>query len=233
MVQSRPGAKENLPAGSRLWSRVLAVLPAAARLSGLWLATWALLLLPDLLLYWRGYPVNAATSPKAILFAAGIALLITMAKSRRFRMAAIVFLAVNQIIWTGYVVYFRQALSPEQLLLVQHEAADTVLGVWDDWQSLLPWLVALLAGTAALAFIQWGDGPHTKWRSRIAGAAFVAVLVAACTAWMMHPRIAAAFPGKHTASMYGPFQAAVGAVRMGLTRVAASSLNIHGQTETQ
>ena len=35
-----------------------------------------------------------------------------------------------------------------------------------------------------------------------------------------HPRIDAAFPGKHTASIYGPFQAAVGVVRMGLTQVA-------------
>ena len=52
---------------------------------------------------------------------------------------------------------------------------------------------------------------------------FVVVLVAACTAWMLHPRIDAAFPGKHTASMYGPFQAAVGAVRMGLTQVAAAA----------
>jgi glucan phosphoethanolaminetransferase (alkaline phosphatase superfamily) len=233
VVQSRPGAKEELQARSHLWSRVLDALPAAARLGGLWLATWALLLLPDLLLYWRGYPVNAATSSKAILFTAGIALLITMAKSRRFRMAAIAFIAVNQIVWTGYVVYFRQALTPEQLLLVQHEATDTVLGIWDGWRSLLPWLVTLLAGTGALALIQWRDGPNTRWRSRIAGVTFVVVLVAACTAWMTHPRIAAAFPGKHTASMYGPFQAAVGAVRLGLTRVAAASLNIRGQTETQ
>ena len=39
--------------------------------------------------------------------------------------------------------------------------------------------------------------------------------------WVAHPRIDAAFPGKHTASIYGPLQAAVGVVRMGLTQVAA------------
>ena len=50
---------------------------------------------------------------------------------------------------------------------------------------------------------------------------------------MLHPRIDAAFPGKHTASMYGPFQAAVGAVRMGLTHVAADNLNVIGQTQPQ
>lgn len=233
MIESRPGAKETSPAGFRLWSRALTLMPAAARLGGLWIATWALLLLPDLLLYWGGYPVNAAARPKAIFFAAVIALLITMAKSRRFRSAAIAFLALNQIIWTGYVVYFRQALSPDQLLLVQHEATDTALGVLDGWRSLLPWLVTLLAGTIALAVIQWREGPNAKWRSRIAGATFVVVVVAAATAWMLHPRIEAAFPGKHTASMYGPFQAAVGAVRMGLTRVAATSLGVHGQTQTQ
>jgi glucan phosphoethanolaminetransferase (alkaline phosphatase superfamily) len=59
---------------------------------------------------------------------------------------------------------------------------------------------------------------------------FVALLVAATAAWMLHPRIDAAFPGKHTASIYGPFQATVGAVRMGLTQVAATKLNIQAQS---
>jgi glucan phosphoethanolaminetransferase (alkaline phosphatase superfamily) len=206
---------------------------AASRLVGLWVATWILLLLPDGLLYWSGYSVEAAVRLKAILFVAGIALLISMAKSRRFRMAAIAFLVLNQIIWTGYVVYFGQALSPEHLLLLQHEAGDTVLGVLDGWRSLLPWILTLLAGGAALAVIQWREGPHAQWRSRVGGAAFVALLVAAPAAWLLHPRIDAAFPGKHTASIYGPYQAAVGAMRMGMTHVAATKLNIHGQTQQQ
>ena len=50
---------------------------------------------------------------------------------------------------------------------------------------------------------------------------------------MAHPRIDAAFPGKHTASIYGPLQAAVGVVRMGLTQVAANELNVRGQTQHQ
>ncbi len=108
-----------------------------------------------------------------------------------------------------------------------------MFGVLDDWRALLPWLMTLLAGAAALAVLQWREGPNARWRSRISGATFVVVMVAATAAWMLHPRIDAAFPGKHTASMYGPFQAAVGAVRMGLTQVAAASLNIRGQTQQQ
>jgi hypothetical protein len=32
----------------------------ALRLAAIWISTWVLLLLPDLLLYWSGYPVAAA-----------------------------------------------------------------------------------------------------------------------------------------------------------------------------
>ena len=127
-------------------------------LCALWAASWLLLFLPDLLLYWSGYSVQSAVRFKAILFTAVAALLISTAKSRRFRMAAIAFLVINQLIWTGYAVYFGQPLSPEHLLLVQYEATDTLLGVLDGWHSLLPWGLALLAGAAALFVLQWPGG---------------------------------------------------------------------------
>ena len=199
----------------------------------LWAASWLLLFLPDILLYWSGYSVQSAVKFKAILFTAVAALLISTAKSRRFRMAAIAFLVINQLIWTGYAVYFGQPLSPEHLLLVQYEAADTLLGVLDGWHSLLPWGLALLASAAALFVLQWPEGAYSRWRSRISGVSFVVLLIAAVVSWVAHPRIDAAFPGKHTASIYGPLQAAVGVVRMGLTQVAANELNVRGQTQHQ
>ena len=110
-------------------------LTTALRLCGLWVVTWILLLLPDFLLYWNGYAVEAAIKIKPLVYAAIIALLLSTAKSRSFRMAAIGFLVLNQIIWTGYVVYFGQALSPEHLLLVQQEANDTVLGALAESRS--------------------------------------------------------------------------------------------------
>ena len=111
---------------------------------------------------------------KAILFtAAVVALLISTAKSRRFRMAAIAFLVLNQIIWTGYVVYFGQALSPEHLLLVQHEATDTVLGVLDDWRSLLPWAPHLAGGRRAIRACNGARAPIAQWRWRVSGVSFV------------------------------------------------------------
>jgi glucan phosphoethanolaminetransferase (alkaline phosphatase superfamily) len=203
------------------------------RLGGLWVATWVLLLLPDFALYWCGYDVQAAVKLKPLLYAAIIALLISTAKSRRFRLGVIAFLALNQIIWTGYVVYFGEALSPEHLLLVQEEASDTVLGALAEWKALLPWLIALLAGAAVLAVLQWPEGRIAQLRSRVSGWALVTLVVAATAVWILQPRINVAFPGKHTGAMYGPFQAAVGALRLGMTQVAAASLNIHGQTQAQ
>src|SRR5262245_66023363 len=98
---------------------------------------------------------------------------------------------------------------------------------------MLPWLLTVLAGGAVLTFIQWSDIPQSNWRTRVSGVAFIVLVVAAITAWTLHPRIDAAFPGKHTASMYGPLQAAVGAVRIELTHVAAKNLNVVGQTQAQ
>ena len=233
MVEAGQGAEETQSATDRVWARARVMLRAALPLAGVWLASWALLLLPDVLLYWSGYAVEAVSGFKAILFAAVVALLITTAKSRRFRVAVIAFLVLNQIIWTGYVVYFGQALSPEHLMLFQHEAADTVIGVLADWRVLMPWLITLLVSGAALIALQWREGANANLRWRVSGVAFIVITVAAMAAWMLHPRIDAAFPGKHTAAMYGPFQAAVGAVRMGPTHVAADSLNAIGQTQLQ
>lgn len=87
------------------------------RLAAIWVATWVLLLLPDLLLYWSGYPVVAAVRFEPWFAAAIIALLLSTARSRRFRMVAVGLLAFNQIVWTGYVVYFGEPLRPEHLLV--------------------------------------------------------------------------------------------------------------------
>jgi glucan phosphoethanolaminetransferase (alkaline phosphatase superfamily) len=208
-------------------------LTTALRLCGLWVVTWNLLLLPDFLLYWNGHAVEAAIKIKPLVYAAIIALLLSTAKSRSFRMAAIGFLVLNQIIWTGYVVYFGQALSPEHLLLVQQEANDTILGALDEWRAFVPWLIILLASAAVLVAVQWREGANARWRSRLSGLAFVTLIVAATVIWMFQPRINVAFPGKHTGAMYGPYQAAVGAFRLGMTKVAAASLNIRGQTQAQ
>ena len=201
------------------------------RLCGIWIATWLLLLLPDIGLYWSGYAVDATTKTKELLVAGLIALLITTAKSRGFRVAAIACLIINQLIWTGYVVYFGEALSPEHLLLVQEELNDTAWGALAEWRSLSPWLIGVFAGGVALAALQWHDGLNASWRWRVSGWTFGILAGAVGVAWTLHPRIDAAFPNKHTSSMYGPYQAAVGSLRLGLTKVAAASLNIRGQTQ--
>jgi glucan phosphoethanolaminetransferase (alkaline phosphatase superfamily) len=204
-----------------------------APLFGVSAATFVLLLLPDLLLYWNGYPVEAVVHFKAIAFAALCALLISTAKSRIFRIGAIALLVVNQIVWTGYVVYFGRPLSPEHLLLVQYEASDTLLGVADGWRSFLPWALALATGAAVLVALQCPEGPMARWRRRYSGVALIVLAIAGMVSWVVQPRIDAAFPGKHTASIYGPLQAIVGAGRMGLAHLAADRLSVRKQTQEQ
>ena len=205
----------------------------ALRLAATWIATWALLLLPDLLLYGSGYPVLAAVKLKAWLTAGIIALLLSTARSRRFRMLAVALLVVNQAIWTGYVVYFGEALRPEHLLVFPEETTDTAIGALAEWRTFLPWFVVLALSATLLAWLQWREHGGARFGWRVSGWGFAVAVVAVTVAWMMHPRIDAAFPGKHSGSIYGPYQAAVGAIRLGMTQVAAASLDVRAQTQTQ
>ena len=200
------------------------------RLAAIWVATWALLLLPDLLLYWSGYPVVAAVRFKPWLVAAIIALLLSTAKSRRFRMVAVALLVLNQIVWTGYAVYFGEPLRPEHLLVFREETTDTAIGALAEWRTFLPWIAALAMSTTMLVLLQWReDRVRLGWR--VSGWALSIAIAAMTVSWMLHPRIDAAFPGEHSGSIYGPYQAAVGAMRLGMTAVAAASLNVHAQTQ--
>src|SRR5215510_12689314 len=200
------------------------------RLAAIWVATWALLLLPDLLLYWSGFPVVAAARVKPWLAAAIIALLVSTAKSRRFRMTVVGLLALNQIVWTGYVVYFGEPLRPEHLLVFREETADTAIGALAEWRTFLPWIAALAMSTTMLILLQWReDRVRLGWR--VSGRALSIAIAAMTVSWMLHPRIGAVFPGAHSGSIYGPYKAAVGAMRLGMTAVAAASLNVHAQTQ--
>jgi glucan phosphoethanolaminetransferase (alkaline phosphatase superfamily) len=202
------------------------------RLAAVWLATWALLLLPDLLLYWSGFPVVAAVRLKPWLTAAIIALLLSTARSRRFRMVAVGLLALNQIVWTMYVVYFGEPLRPEHLLVFREEKTDTAIGALAEWRTFLPWIAALAMSITVLALLQWReDRVRLGWR--VSGWALSIAIAAMTVSWMLHPRIDAAFPGEHSGSFYAPYQAAMGAMRLGMTAVAAASLNVHAQTQVQ
>ena len=103
----------------------------------------------------------------------------------------------------------------------------------DGWRSFLPWRLALLAGAAALFVLQWREGANARWRSRISGFTFVSAGHRGDGVWMVQPRIDVAFPGKHTASIYGPSRRWSAPFAWASRKVAADSLNIRGQTQQQ
>src|SRR5262245_17161815 len=179
------------------------------RLAAIWVATWVLLLLPDLLLYWSGYPVVAAVRFQPWFAAAIIALLLSTARSRRFRMVAVALLALNQIVWTGYVVYFGEPLRPEHLLVFREETTDTAIGALAEWRTFLPWTAALAMSITVLALLQWRED-RVRLRWRVSGWALSTAIAAMTVSWTLHPRIGAVFPGEHSGSIYGPYKAAVG-----------------------
>jgi glucan phosphoethanolaminetransferase (alkaline phosphatase superfamily) len=147
-------------------------------------------------------------------------------------MTAVALLALNQIVWTGYVVYFGEPLRPEHLLVFREETTDTAIGALAEWRTFLPWIAVLAIGAALLVFLQWReDDARLGWR--VSGWALAIASTAMTVAWMLHPRIDAAFPGAHSGSLYGPYQAAVGAIRFSMTAVSAASLHVHAQTQVQ
>lgn len=81
-----------------------------------------------------------------------------------------------------------------------------------------------------LALLQWReDRVRLGWR--VSGWALSIAIAAMTVSWTLHPRIGAVFPGEHSGSIYAPYKAAVGAIRLGMTAVAAASLNVHAQTQ--
>ena len=182
-----------------------------------------LLLVPDVLLARLGYALDAGARPKSILIVAAVALLITSLTSRRARLSLLAFLVANQLIWIGCAVYFGRALGPEQLLLARYEVSDTVSGAFAEWWTLLPYLAAVLAAGVGLAFLEWSELEHRVWRSKLSGWVLLAGALAGAVFWSLHKRIEVAFPGAHTPSIYGPLQAAVSALRIVSTSVAAGA----------
>src|SRR5262245_28500542 len=156
------------------------------RLAAIWVATWVLLLLPDLLLYWSGYPVAAAVRFKPWLAAAIIALLLSTARSRRFRMVAVALLALNQIVWTGYVVYFGEPLRPEHFLVFREETTDTAISALAEWRTFLPWIAALAISTTLLALLQW-RADRVRLGCRVSGRAASIASAAMTLSWMLQP----------------------------------------------
>lgn len=192
-------------------------------LAALSLAVSALLLVPDFYLARSGLALDGATRPKFLFLVAAVALVLTSMSSRRARLWTLAFLVVNQVIWTGCAVYFGKALGPEQLLLARYEVGDTISGALAEWRSLLPAVALVLASGFGVAALQWPQFEGRVWRSPYSVWALLIGIVGASAFWSLHKRIEVAFPGKHTPSIYGPFQAAVSALRMASTSVSASA----------
>jgi glucan phosphoethanolaminetransferase (alkaline phosphatase superfamily) len=136
------------------------------------------------------------------------------------------FLVFNQIIWLGCLAYFGQIMTPDQFLLAPFETKDICGGILAELPTLLKSTGMVLAFSLPLFALHWGE--HTGLTSRVLRHwTFNAIAVLAIAGlgvyWFAHKKFSTAYPGPWTPSIIGPYQSAVGAMRVASTSVTAGA----------
>lgn len=189
-------------------------------------ATFLLLLAPDLIAARSSTAIAPLSKSTPILILAIASALLTLAPSRRVRMAFIAFLVFNQVIWLGCLAYFGQIMTPDQFLLAPFETKDIMGGIVAELPTLIMSTAIVLAFGGALAFLhwpQWDAGLAGGIRHRAFNLVIPIALVGLGIYWFGHHKFSTAYPGAWTPSIIGPYQSAVGAFRVSTTAVAAGA----------
>jgi glucan phosphoethanolaminetransferase (alkaline phosphatase superfamily) len=199
--------------------------------------TFGLLLLPDLVQARLSGVIEPLSKTTPIIILAVAAALVTCAASRRVRLWLLGFLIVNQIVWLGCLAYFGQIMTPDQFLLAPLETKDIYGGILAELPTLLISAGAVLAFALPLLALHW-PVPRTLsglvWRHRSINWVAALAVVGLGVYWFSHHKFSTAYPGPWTPSIIGPYQSAVGALRVASTSVSAGAdLGIRDQVVTQ
>ena len=201
------------------------VIPAAATL-GVAAATFALLLLPDLIQARSSEAIQPLSKTTPIIILAAAAALATCAASRRVRLAFLAFLVFNQIIWLGCLAYFGQIMTPDQFLLAPQETKDIMAGIFAELPTLLKSTAMVLACAVPVFALHWpmheGVSRHL-WQHHSINWLCLVALLGLGVYWFGHHKFSTAYPGPWTPSIIGPYQSAVGAARVASTSVSAGA----------
>lgn len=176
-------------------------------------ATLAALIGPDLLLGpMRADPSNIYDIESWIAVLA-IGFVVLLMPSRRARVAAIVLIVLSQFIWLGSHRYFGSPLRHDQILLFFSEMRDTGAGFLSEWRVLAPAGLASLGAGTLLYWLHGRAGGLRLPRLRGAGLVLVIGLLFAAGRWGLWHNLVVNFSGDRSASVIGPFHAAVTAAR--------------------
>lgn len=204
------------------WIDPIAILTTLAICS----LTAALLLAPDLIQARSSEAIAplSKTTPAIVLMVAAV--LVTCAASRRVRIGLLSFLVFNQVIWLGCLAYFGQIMTPDQFLLAPFETKDIYGGILAELPTLLKSTGMVLAFSLPLFALHWPA--HAGLSSRVLRHGIVNAIAVLAIAglgvyWFAHKKFSTAYPGPWTPSIIGPYQSAVGAMRVASTSVTAGA----------
>jgi glucan phosphoethanolaminetransferase (alkaline phosphatase superfamily) len=216
----------NYKASQPVSSAPISDLHTIAKTLFLALATFLLLLAPDLIAARSSPAIEplSKSTPTIVLLIASM--LLTLAPSRKVRMGFLAFLLLNQVIWLGCLAYFGQIMTPDQFLLAPFETKDIYGGILAELPTLLKSTAIVFCFGAALVFLHWPqrEAGRAKVLHHWALNWLVPVtLVGVGLYWFAHHKFSTAYPGAWTPSIIGPYQSAIGAFRVASTAVAAGA----------
>lgn len=189
-------------------------------------ATVALLLLPDLIAARSSEAIKPLSKTTPFIILAVAALVVTLVPSRKVRLGLLAFFIINQIVWLGCVAYFGQIMTPDQFLLAPFETKDIYGGILSELPTLMTSTAIVLACAVPLFVLH---APHRAWvpylrrHSMVLSAVSLLLVAGIGVYWFAHRKFSTAYPGAWTPSIIGPYQSAVGALRVASTAVSAGA----------
>lgn len=215
------------------WQRLAELARENRQLAAVWLGSFVLLALPDLVCHLLGYQTASVFKTESMALAAVLALALTAVRSRPLRLTAVGLVLVCQALWLGCLAFFGRPLGPEQIMLAVNEVADVTSGILDSWRVLAPPLLTVAVSGALLVVLQRREVGARSLREWAGGYVLAALLAVSAGYWLTHKRFIVTIPGAQTFSALGPYQASVSLVRLLASPVAASpGMQVSDQTVT-
>lgn len=177
------------------------------------LATFAILMAPDLVYKAKGSVIYPLTSPHFWPVILLMALLLTMTAARWLRWLTMALIIVGQLVWFGALEFFGGVLKPEQLQLAMQQMDEVAIGLQTSLRILAPAAVIVAVAALALIVAQERFGERYAWRSRAGGALLITLIAVYCGRIALHTDLFIMYPSAMTPSALGPMHAGVLAVR--------------------
>lgn len=181
------------------------------------LLTIIFLVLPDFLLGPMHGQLLQLYDPEGWISVIVVGVCLTHIASQSVRLAAISFVAINQVIWLGCYAYFGDILRPEHLMLLVFEVDDTGKSVLAELPRLLPPNLIVLGCGLLVYFTHTSSMVGNRVvRLRGGGVALIVAFLFAAALWNFGGDRVVKFAGSKSPSVTATYHTLVTAVRFSI-----------------